>query len=112
MQIRGQTEKPVPLIFESNMMNPLEIIKHYFSQQPVKRVYLFGSLARNEAIPQSDIDLLVELNENVDLFEFATMQWQLEGLLNKKVDLVSTNGISQRLRATIEQDKCLIYENR
>ncbi len=108
----GIIRTPVPLIFEHNMMNPLEIIKCYFSQQPVKRVYLFGSFARNEATPQSDIDLLIELNENVDLFEFATMQWQLEELLNQKVDLVSTNGISRRLRATIEQDKCLIYENR
>jgi predicted nucleotidyltransferase len=86
-------------------------IKHYFSQQPVKRVYLFGSMARNEATFQSDIDLLVELDENVDLFQFAEMQWQLEELLKSKVDLVSTNGISQRFRSIIDKDKYLIHEN-
>lgn len=89
----------------------IETIKKYFSGQPVKKVYLFGSMARNEANFQSDIDLLVELNESVDLFQFAEMQWQLEELLKRKIDLVSTNGISQRLQPYIEKDKYLIYEN-
>ncbi len=93
------------------MNAPIEMIKKYFSGQPVKKVYLFGSMARNEANFQSDIDLLVELNESVDLFQFAEMQWQLEELLKRKIDLVSTNGISQRLQPHIEKDKYLIYEN-
>ncbi|MEY3220567.1 MAG: hypothetical protein RIT27_1924 [Pseudomonadota bacterium] len=93
------------------MNAPIETIKKYFSGQPVKKVYLFGSMARNEATYQSDIDLLVELNESVDLFQFAEMQWQLEELLKRKIDLVSTNGISQCLQPYIEKDKYLIYEN-
>ncbi len=93
------------------MRIPIETIKKYFSGQPVKKVYLFGSMARNEANFQSDIDLLVELNESVDLFQFAEMQWQLEELLKRKIDLVSTNGISQRLQPYIEKDKYLILKN-
>lgn len=85
-------------------------ISHLFSFQPVRRAYLFGSQARGDANAQSDVDILVELDDKTDLFEFAAMQLQLEQILNIAVDLVSENGLSPRLRPYIGQDKILIYE--
>lgn len=80
--------------------------------QPVRRAYLFGSFSRDEETDSSDIDILLELEEGVDLFDFISIKLQLEKILNKKVDLVSENGVSPRLRPYIENDKVLIYEKK
>jgi len=87
-----------------------KIIKHYLIAQPVRKAYLFGSYARAEENSESDIDILIELEENVDLFQFINIKLELEKLINKPVDLVSSNGISPRLKPYIDKDKILIYE--
>ncbi|MDZ7739593.1 MAG: nucleotidyltransferase family protein [Bacteroidales bacterium] len=85
-------------------------IRQYLRMQPVRRAYLFGSFSRDEDRDNSDIDILLELEEGVDLFDFISIKLQLEKILNKKVDLVSENGVSPRVRPYIENDKVLIYE--
>ncbi|WP_018618246.1 type VII toxin-antitoxin system MntA family adenylyltransferase antitoxin [Spirosoma luteum] len=84
----------------------------YFEKQPVKRAYLFGSVARGEQTDDSDIDILVELDyeQGADFFRFLDMQDQLADLLEKPVDLVSANGLSPLIRPYIELEKRLIYE--
>jgi uncharacterized protein len=92
-------------------MNYNKKIKEYFIGKPVLRAYLFGSEARKESNQNSDIDILVELDYSKPIgLEFVKMQIELEKLLNKKVDLLSNNGISKYIRPFIEQDKILIYE--
>lgn len=86
-------------------------IKKYFIGKPVLRAYLFGSEARKESNKNNDIDILVELDYSKPIgLEFIKMQIELDKLLNKKVDLLSSNGISKYIRPFIEQDKILIYE--
>ncbi len=85
-------------------------LQEYLKNQPVNKAYLFGSQSRNEAKQDSDIDLLIELEDNVDLFQFISIKLHLEKLLNKKIDLVSANGISPRIKPYIDNDKILIYE--
>lgn len=87
-----------------------KIIQHYLNAQPVRKAYLFGSYARSEENSESDIDILIELEENVDLFQFINIKLELEKLINKQVDLVSSNGISPRLKPYIDKEKILIYE--
>jgi predicted nucleotidyltransferase len=88
----------------------ISIIKNYFKTKPVLKAFLFGSNARNEANENSDIDLLVELDysEKIGL-QFIQMKFDLEKLLNKSVDLVSSNGISKHIKSNIDKDKTLIY---
>jgi uncharacterized protein len=91
-------------------MEHIRLIQSYLKNQPVRKGYLFGSYARGEQDANSDVDLLLELDENVGLYKFVAIQLGLENLLGKKVDLVSEKGISARLRPYIEKDKKLIYE--
>jgi len=46
----------------------------------------------------------------VDLFQFISIKQHLEKILKKPVDLISTNGISIRLKPSIDKEKILIYE--
>lgn len=84
----------------------------YFSSKPVKRAYVFGSFARNEQSEQSDLDILVDLDyENgADYFLFMEMQEELSTILNTRVDLVSSNGLSPFVKPHIEKEKRMIYE--
>ena len=107
------------LIFENRKYNPktlklnenqIQIIQDYLSGKPVLRAFLFGSYVSGFATKESDIDILVELDYNQKIgLEFFRMKNQLEILLNKKVDLVSSNGISKYIASQIENDKQLIY---
>ncbi len=87
------------------------LIKQFFAGQPVKRAYLFGSYARNEALANSDIDILVELDHSKPIgMKFLLYPSALEQLLHIKVDLVSTEGLSKHIQPFIDKDKILIYE--
>ncbi len=85
-------------------------ISNYFKTKPVLKVYLFGSYVKNEAENDSDIDLLVELDysERIGL-QFVQMKFDLEQLLGKKVDLVSSNAVSKYIKPIIDSEKTLIY---
>ena len=89
----------------------IKLIKSYFVDKPVLRAYLFGSLSRNEASKNSDIDILVELDYTKHIgMSFVNMKFDLEEKLHKKVDLVSSNAISKYISTFINNDKQLIYE--
>lgn len=91
--------------------NTKKQIKNFFRDKPVLRAYLFGSEARNESEENSDIDIMVELDYSEPIgLEFITMQLELEELLKKKVDLLSSKGISKYIQPFVDQDKILIYE--
>ncbi|OGO28751.1 MAG: nucleotidyltransferase [Chloroflexi bacterium RBG_16_54_18] len=70
----------------------------------VKSLALFGSVARDEAIPGSDIDLLVEFNRPVGLFGLFALQNRLEEILGCKVDLGTRNSLKPRLKKSITAD--------
>lgn len=88
----------------------LEAIRQYLSTRPVLRAYIFGSCARESADNESDIDILVELDYSQKIgLGFIQMQLDLQKMLNRKVDLVSSNGLSKYLKPIIDQEKKLIY---
>ena len=86
-------------------------IRDYFRDKPVLKVFLFGSFSRDEAVNDSDIDILVELDYSTHIgLGFVNMKLDLEEKLHKKVDLVSSNAISKHILPFINIDKMLIYE--
>jgi uncharacterized protein len=61
----------------------------------VRRIGLFGSFARDEARPESDVDLLVEFVPNKKTFDnFMALSFFLEDLFRRKVELVTTESLS------------------
>lgn len=90
--------------------NQLTAINNYFRTSPVLRAYLFGSYVRGDADDQSDIDILVDLDySGIIGLKFIQMKIDLEKLLNAKVDLVSSNGLSEYIKPLIDKEKQLIY---
>jgi len=65
---------------------------------------LFGSVARDEAGPLSDVDLLVELDRAMGLFGLAAIHLCLEEILGRRVNLVTENGLVDRYRERITPD--------
>ena len=89
----------------------IQIVRDYFSDQPVIKAYLFGSYSRNDADHDSDVDILVDLDYSKHIgLGFVQMQSDLQQKLKKKIDLVSSKAVSKYLQPFIEQDKVLIYE--
>ena len=67
----------------------------------VVRLTLFGSVARDEADPGSDVELLVEFDKPVGLFAFLELQHHLEALLGCAVDLGTPQSLKPRIRARV-----------
>ena len=86
------------------------LFKIFFQSNLFLKAYLFGSYVRGEETENSDIDLLVELDYSQPIgLEFIQMQIDLQKLLSKKVDLVSTRGLSKYLKPILDKEKQLIY---
>jgi predicted nucleotidyltransferase len=73
----------------------------------VKSLALFGSVAKDEANPASDIDLLVEFDRPVGLFGLFALQDRLEEIFGCKVDLGTPNSLKPRLRSSVLSE--LVY---
>ena len=88
----------------------IESIKNYFKTRPVLKAYLFGSYLHGNANNESDIDILVDLDYSQRIgLQFIQMKIDLEKLLNNKVDLVSSNGMSKYIKPIVDSEKRLIY---
>ena len=70
----------------------------------VESLAVFGSVARDEAGPASDVDLLVEFSRPVGLFGFIDPQEHLEAILGTKVDLGMSDGLKPRMRDRVPRE--------
>ena len=64
-------------------------------------VRIFGSVARGEARPDSDIDFLVEMEPGRSLFDLGGLLYELRSLLGVEVDIVTENGLRSRIREQV-----------
>jgi predicted nucleotidyltransferase len=74
----------------------------------VKTIGLFGSYVNNKQTATSDIDFLVEFENNADLFHFIGLSRYLEELFNTKVDVISKPSLKEELKQGILEE--VIYE--
>lgn len=85
----------------------IDIIKNYFSDKPVDKLYLFGSYARGDADENSDIDLVFSLHKGTRISYFGLAQYliDLEQRLHKKVDLVEEELLYPRIKTIFDHEK-------
>lgn len=73
-----------------------------------KRAGLFGSYVRGDAREDSDIDILVEIEEDISLLDFVGIKLEIEDVLGSGVDLVEYNTIKPLLRERILKEQVVI----
>lgn len=83
-----------------------EIAKRY----GVERVTLFGSYARGEARPESDIDLHIDKGNIRGLFQLSGFHLELEKALNTHVDVLTTESLNDKFLKRISREEILLYE--
>ena len=87
-------------LIESNRNTILKLA----AQRGIKNVRVFGSMSRDEATVNSDVDLLVELESGKTGFALGGFLMDVSELLNRKVDVVTENALHKHIRAQVLQE--------
>lgn len=91
----------------------IDNIKALCDKYHVRTLFAFGSVTRDELKPNSDIDLVVDIDSNDPLTysdNYFGLKFQLEQLLNRHIDLLELRAIkNQYLRQNIDDSKVLVY---
>ena len=66
-----------------------------------RNVRIFGSVARNEARPDSDLDILIDLDPDRSLLDVGGLAMDLSALLSRQVDVVTEAGLRERIRSRV-----------
>lgn len=89
------------------------VVRDYFKDKPVNKVYLFGSYARGDAKEDSDVNLMIEIDDTkkrLSLFDFIRLQLGIEDSLKKKVDLIESHLFFPKVKSRMEKEKLIIYK--
>ena len=92
----------------------IETIQSYFDGLPVKKVFIFGSFAREDFSEESDLDLYIDFDEDhpTTLFDLIKIKQDLEDELNRPVDVVRKGSENPDLRDNILREQQLVYESK
>jgi predicted nucleotidyltransferase len=93
MEVRELKKKITPVLKKNN----------------VKKLSVFGSAARGEEKKGSDIDLLVRFKGQRGLTDLVGLKIELEGKLNRKVDINTYNAVSPSLKEKIKKEQILLF---
>mgnify|MGYP000990757830 CR=1 FL=1 len=97
------------IIMLRNEIN-INIINYLRPYNP-ERIGIFGSFARHEETPESDIDILVKFKETLSLLDLSRIHRELSHILGRDVDLVTEASVkNERLRKYIYDDLKIIFE--
>lgn len=90
----------------------IDMISSYLATQPVKRAWLFGSFARSEERPDSDVDIMVsyDRSQRIGLMKIAGIYLGLKELVGREIDLVEEGTLRSWAEESVNLDKKLIYE--
>jgi predicted nucleotidyltransferase len=96
------------------IQNKLEGIRDLMHEHKVHKGYLFGSSVADRFTDNSDVDILVEIDESIDPVELGghlwDLQFDLEKLLGRKVDILTSRSLrNPYLKESIDESKQLIY---
>jgi hypothetical protein len=81
--------------------NKREEVLRIARQYGARNVRVFGSVARGEATPDSDVDFLVDMEPGRSLFDLGGLLMDLQELFGCRVDVVTERGLRERLRERV-----------
>jgi uncharacterized protein len=84
------------------------VLKALAADHGYSRLAVFGSVARQQARPDSDIDLIVEAPRGTSSFDFVRFQQLVEQVLGREIDLVEYGGLTPRLDDDIRREAVLL----
>ena len=84
-------------------------IKPVLQKYGVTEASIVGSLARNEEIETSDIDIIIEATKDMSLLTFSRLKLELENVLKKKVDLIERSAVKPRLKNYLLKDEVKVF---
>ena len=80
-------------------------------QNGIAMLAVFGSVARGEDTPESDVDLLIKLKKPVGLIEFIRLEDKFVEVFGRKVDLAIEESLHPLIRQNVLSDLRVLYEN-
>lgn len=86
------------------------IIKELEGFSSIQKAWIYGSFARQDDGPQSDIDIAVKTDENFSYFDLAEIQYHIEKAIKRKVDLGFIDSFKPYIFENVKKDLKLIYE--
>lgn len=91
---------------------PMDEIRAFCERNHIRRLALFGSVLREDFGPESDVDVLVEFNEqaSASLLALGRMQVELSELLGRKVDFKTAGFLSRYFREQVVRDAVTVYQ--
>jgi uncharacterized protein len=87
-----------------DVLTILEAHRNDLERCGVESLRLFGSVARGEASPESDVDLLVSFRRTPTFSGYMQLRIFLEDLLGVKIDLITESGLRESVRPFVEKD--------
>ena len=111
---RGVSEELDSLLESLNQdrIQMVSQVQRYLAQTAIEKAWIFGSFARGEETPKSDLDLLVNLDARakVSLLTLIRYQLDLEKIIGRDVDLIPSGSLKPFAVESAERDKYLVYE--
>ena len=97
---------------QRNINLPLDQILAFCRRNPIQKLSLFGSVLRDDFTEKSDVDFLVELDPSahIGLFEFLRMQFELQDMIGRPVDLRTPQDLHERFRLKVVTQAEALYE--
>jgi predicted nucleotidyltransferase len=98
-------------MYRDDILRTLKIHETELRQMGVDHIALFGSWARQEERPESDIDILIDLNTKkpLDLFAYAGLKNHITSLFDRSVDVVDRAALKKRLKGVVEKEAVYVF---
>ena len=101
--------QPSETMSREELLSLVTAHREELEQLGVQALNLFGSVARNEAHSESDVDFLVEFSIEAGLFDLFRVQHYLEDLLERKVDLGTKDALREHFREPVMRDVIRVF---
>ena len=93
-----------------DLQSKIKSVREICQQNKISMLGVFGSVARGEDTEASDIDLLIELEKPIGLWDFITLEDKFVEILGRKVDLTTEESLHPLIRQNVMNELKILYE--